>query len=189
MEHHAQPEVSVVKIAMNLFTACLVSGILIALVNYFTADTAARKALEMKNEAMRNLIVEADRFEPVKEKKGWYRAFAGEQFSGLILPSEAKGYGGVLRLLVAVGPEGNVKNFSILDSRETPGLGDKAGKEPFKGQLIGKTVSYLEVTKDPADKVHIHAISGATITSRAVTSGIKKAVVSAMDYMKDTRHE
>ncbi len=189
MDHPAQPEVSVVKIAMNLFTACLVSGILIALVNYFTADTAARKALEMKNEAMRNLIAEADRFEPVKQKKGWYRAFTGKHSSGLILPSEAKGYGGVLKLLVAVGPEGTVKNFSILDSRETPGLGDKAGKEPFKGQLIAKPLSHLEVTKDPSDTVHIHAISGATITSKAVTLGIKKAVISAMDYMKDTPHE
>ena len=170
---------------MNLFSACLVSGILIACVNFFTADTAVRKALELKNEAMRQLIADADTFEPIKEKKDWIKASAKGTPLGYIVPAESKGYGGVLRMLVAVSLEGKVINFSILVSKETPGLGDKAGQEPFKSQLFGKTAPDLIVTKDAYDKTLIQAISGATITSRAVTLGIKNAVESVTRYMKD----
>lgn len=185
MSADAPEKYSVVKIAMNLFVACLVSGLLIACVNYFTADIAAQKALELKNEAMRQLIAEADTFEPVKEKKSWVKASVKGTLLGYIVPSESKGYGGVLRLLVAVSPEGKVLNFSILENKETPGLGDKAGQDPFKGQFFGKKASDLEVTKDPSDKNHVQAISGATITSKGVTLGIKKAVESVASYMKD----
>ena len=47
--------------------------------------------------------------------------------------------------------------------------GDKAEKAPFNEQFVGKTSSELEVTKDANNKVNIQAISGATITSNAVT--------------------
>ena len=185
MSDHSQENYSIVKIALNLFLACLASGTLIAVVNFFTADIAAKKALELKNEAMRLLIKDADLFDPVPEKKGWIKASSQGKTLGYIVPSESKGYGGVIRLLVAVNPEGKVLNFSILENKETPGLGDKAGKDPFKSQLFGKGASELEVTKDPNDKTHVLAISGATITSKGVTLGVKKAVEAVLALRKD----
>lgn len=69
----------------------------------------------------------------------------------MLVPSEVKGYGGKIELLVAVAPDGAVMDYTILKANETPGLGDKAGVEPFKSQIIGKTAENLVVTKDPSN--------------------------------------
>ena len=64
---------------------------------------------------------------------------------------------------------------------ETPGLGDNASKPKFSNQFIGKKAEDLEVVKVPTDK-NIQALTGATITSRAVTKGIREAVEEVTAY-------
>jgi len=100
-----------------------------------------------------------------------------------IIPSESKGYAGSIKLLVAVSPEGKVLNFGILDSKETPGLGDKASQPLFHDQFIGKDLAHLKVVKDPSDKEDILAITGATITSKAVTKAVREAIEELNKYL------
>jgi Na+-translocating ferredoxin:NAD+ oxidoreductase subunit G len=167
---------SVFKITFNLFSACLVSGFIIAGVYFLTAETAAKKVIELKNESMRSLVPSADDFKNIDGKKEWVKALSKGQTLAVIVPAESKGYGGSIKMLVAVSPDNKVLNYTIISANETPGLGDKAGKEPFMHDVIGKDVPRLQVTKDPANKENVHAIAGATITSRAVTKGIREAV-------------
>lgn len=167
---------SVFKITFNLFAACLVSGFIIAGVYFLTAETAAKKVIELKNESMRSLVPSADDFKNIDGKKDWVKALLRGQTLAVIVPAESKGYGGSIKMLVAVTPDLKVANYTILSANETPGLGDKAGKEQFMSEVIGKDVPRLEVTKDPSDKAHVHAIAGATITSRAVTKAVREAV-------------
>ena len=79
-------------------------------------------------------------------------------------------------MLVAVSPDGKVIDYNILSANETPGLGDNAAKEPFKSQFKDKTAEALTVVKDPSNKENIQAMTGATISSKAVTKGVKEAV-------------
>lgn len=80
-------------------------------------------------------------------------------------------------MMVGVGSDGSVLGISIIKQAETAGLGavcaDKtsAGEE-FRGQFAGNSGS-VSVTKDGGS---IDAITGATITSRAVCSGVNAAL-------------
>ena len=176
---------SILRIALNLTAACLISGLFIAVTYFLTNDTAVRKEAELKTLTLKSMVTEADTYQNVAGKTDWYIASKAGKTIAYIIPAESKGYGGAIKMLVAVTPDGLVKNFSILDSKETPGLGDKASKPQFAGRLLGKSVEHLTVTKDPSDKEDIMAISGATITSRAVTLGVKNAVAEVTEFVKE----
>ncbi|KMO86966.1 RnfABCDGE type electron transport complex subunit G [Megasphaera cerevisiae DSM 20462] len=169
----------IVKIAMNLILTCFVSGCIIGLVFFVTGPTAKAKAEEMKEQSMKNLVPDADKFVAVEGKKDTFIAEKGGQKVAYIIPTAPKGYGGPIKMLTAVSTDGSVIDFVMLEANETPGLGDNASKPPFRGQFKGKKLENLEVTKEKSDKKHIQAMTGATISSRAVTLGVKEAVEQA----------
>lgn len=173
---HSTQEHSVVRIAFNLIAACFISGIVIAAVYYVTAPVAAEKAEQMKQESMRELVADAETFVPVPGREGWFEARRGGGAAAYIIPSETKGYGGTIKMLVAVTAEGKVIDYSILEHNETPGLGDNAQKPKFRNQFKDKTADHLTVVKDPSNQADIQAMTGATISSRAVTLAVKQAV-------------
>ncbi|MBR2215006.1 MAG: RnfABCDGE type electron transport complex subunit G [Selenomonadaceae bacterium] len=170
------PTHSVWRIAFNLVAACFVSGIVIAAVYYVTAPIAAVKAEEMRQASMRELVAEADSFAPVPGREGWFAAAQAGKTVAYIVPSETRGYGGTIKMLVAVTVEGKVIDYSILEHNETPGLGDNAQKPKFRDQFKGKEAPHLAVVKDPGNHEDIQAMTGATISSRAVTLAVKQAV-------------
>ena len=72
-------------------------------------------------------------------------------------------------------------DYTVLEANETPGLGDRGAKSPFKDQFKGKKLENLEVTKEAGVKDKIQAMTGATISSRAFTLGVKQAVQKAAE--------
>ena len=129
----ADNEHSILKIASNLAMACFISGVVIGSVYYVTAPVAAEKAVQMKQESMKALVSDADSFQPVDGHEGWFAAMKGGAAKAYIVPSETKGYGGRIKMLVAVSADGKVIDFNILEHNETPGLGDNAQKPAFRG--------------------------------------------------------
>jgi electron transport complex protein RnfG len=181
---HTDNNNSIFKIALNLTCACIISGIIIAVVYFFTADIAAQAKIEIQNQALQSLVAEADQYTPIDGKTGWYTATQNGKLIAYVVPAESKGYGGTIKLLVAVGPDNKVMKYTILDAKETPGLGDKAADAPFADQFAGKESKNLVVTKDASNKDDIQAISGATITSKAVTLAVKNAVDEVSNLTK-----
>lgn len=110
----------------------------------------------------------------------WYAGFATSDTSGLIgyaLPVVSKGYSSNVRTLVGIDSAGQIIALKVLFQQETPGLGTRieevrsGAAEPwFTTQFKGKTARDVLVDKDGGD---IQSITGATITSRAVTDGIR----------------
>lgn len=178
---------SILAITSNLAIMAFFSGLVIAMVYYVTAPVAKVKAEELRLASMRELAKDADGFEDLKDKPGWVAATSKGSIMAYIVPSETKGYGGTMKLLVAVTKSGEVVDYTILSHNETPGLGDNAEKEPFRSQFKGKTAEDLEVVKDPSDKKHIQAMTGATISSRAVTRAVKQAVEEVKFYRGDIK--
>lgn len=174
----------IIKIALNLTFACLISGCIIAGTYFVTADTAIKASLEIRNETMMTMVEESTSIKEIEGKDEWYEVYKDSELLGYIVPSQTKGYGGAIELLVAVGQDLNVITYKIITSKETPGLGDNAAKEPFASQFIGKSLEHLTVTKDASDTEDIQAISGATITSKAVTLGVKNAVEEVKAYLE-----
>lgn len=179
---HVKKEYSILEIAINLIITCLASGLIIGLVYYVTAPIAAEKREISKQESMKALVSDADNFKVVPNKAEWFAAEKGGKVIAYVVPGESRGYGGEIKMLVAVAPSGEVIDYKILAHNETPGLGDNASKEPFKNQFKGKKEANLTVTKDATDKDDIQAMTGATISSKAVTLAVKNAVHEVTEY-------
>jgi electron transport complex protein RnfG len=98
---------------------------------------------------------------------------------GLVVKVAPRGYSSEIVMLVGVDPELRVKGMKILSQRETPGLGANVEKPKFQKQFIGKGVKdTIEPKKD------IDAITGATISSRAVCEGVKTVLKDSEQYRK-----
>ena len=172
-------EGGIFKIALNLILTCLVSGCIIGVVYFLTGPIATVKAEQNKQDSMKSLVPDADKFVPVEGEKDTFVAEKGGQKVAYIIPTAPKGYGGPIKMLTAVKADGTVIDYAVLEANETPGLGDKGAKSPFKDQFKGKKAENLEVTKEHGVKDKIQALTGATISSRAFTLGVKQAVEKA----------
>ncbi|MCK5700199.1 MAG: RnfABCDGE type electron transport complex subunit G, partial [Cyclobacteriaceae bacterium] len=115
-----------------------------------------------------------------------YPAKKGDKIMAVAIRTfSPKGYGGNVWLMVGLLPNGNIQNISVLEHKETPGLGTKMNDTEFKKQFIGKNPSSLnlKVVKDGGD---IDALAGATITSRAFGQATQLAFDT---YMKGGQHD
>jgi electron transport complex protein RnfG len=109
----------------------------------------------------------------------------GKLVASAIRSYSPKGYGGEVWLMIGLLPNGDINNISVLEHKETPGLGTKMSDEDFKSQFNGKNPSTfnLKVKKDGGD---VDALSGATISSRAFGQATQMAFDT---YMKGGQHE
>lgn len=183
-EHQNKNNGSIFKIAMNLTLACIISGCIIGGTYYVTAGTAEKASIQMRDDTMKTMVAGSTSIKEIPGKAEWYEVYKENDLMGYILPSKTKGYGGTMELLVAVDKDLKVITYKIVTSNETPGLGQNAAKEAFVSLFTGKTEDHLTVTKDSSDKDDIQAMSGATITSKAVTLGVKNAVEEVKAYLE-----
>lgn len=85
-----------------------------------------------------------------------------------------KGFSGKFTMMVGFNPKGEIVNTSVLEHKETPGLGTKMKEAKFKDQFPGKNPStnQLKVKKDGGQ---VDAITAATISSRAFCDAVQRA--------------
>ncbi|MFT4147018.1 MAG: FMN-binding protein, partial [Mobilitalea sp.] len=69
----------------------------------------------------------------------------------------------------------SVTSYRILQSNETPGLGDIAAKPEFTSRFEGRSIFPINIVKPPAKEMEVLAITGATITSKAIAQGVNHA--------------
>ena len=92
-----------------------------------------------------------------------------------------EGYGGEIKMSVGVDASGAITGLEVLSMSETAGLGAKCTSEEFRGQFVGINADEITVVKGEAGGDNeIAAISGATVTSNAVT----KAVNAGLSFLK-----
>lgn len=178
---HDDKSNSIFKIAMNLAMTCFISGAIIAGTYTITEPAAHAQRIKAKNDAMRELVKDAEVFKAVEGKEGWYIAEKGGKAIAFVVPAVGKGYAGAIEMLAGVTMDGKLIDYKVLKHAETPGLGDKMVEPKFRKQFAGKTPADLEVVKVPTDK-NIQALTGATITSRAVTKGVREAIEAVGAY-------
>ena len=96
-----------------------------------------------------------------------------------------KGYSGRFTLMVGFKTDGSINNISILDQKETPGLGSKMKEPKFMNQFLNKNPAdfILKVKKDGGQ---VDAITAATISSRAFCEAVQKAYDG---YLKNLKPE
>lgn len=172
------------KITLNLTMATLLAGIIIGTVFYFTAPIAEIQRIKQKEQSMKDLVPDAQKFVEIEGKHEWFRAEKDGQPVAFVVLTEQKGFDGHIKLLVAVTPDIKVIGYKALSHKETPGLGDVAFKEKsnFFIQFKGKGIENMELVKIK-DETRIEAMTGATITSRAVTTAVKRVLTEVQEYL------
>jgi electron transport complex protein RnfG len=187
------------KPTISLFLICLIVSAALAFTYAGTKDIIADRARLDAENARREVLAEADRFEALENidsitskrqelniVKEAYKAFKGDSVIGHVFVVYSKGYGGDIQITVGVNNDGKITGVKIGENNETPGLGSKASEEPFKSQFENVTPQGpLKLVKGKrAEPGEIDAISGATVTSKAVVRGVQAAVDVASEIRK-----
>ena len=194
---------SLVKDALILTIITVVAGVLLGLVYEVTkapiaaANEAATQAAYREVFADAATFTEAEGFDAAAASDYVHSAgyedddvdavlvaadASGTQLGYVITMTSHAGYGGDITFSMGITNDGVMNGYSITDISETAGLGMKAKEEKFMSEFKGIPVGAYEVTKtSPAGEFEIEAISGATITSRAMTG----AVDAGMAYFTD----
>ena len=166
----------------TLFAVTAVTGILLGLVENVTSKAILQAEIAAKNEAYRLVMPAGKTFEDYEAKPddfvtGVVKATDETGVVGWCVNVSSKGYGGMVGFVVGITKDGAVKAINILSHSETPGLGAKSTEPEFYTQFNDKDKLPLKVVKGSASNPdEIAAISGATITSNAVTDGVNGAV-------------
>lgn len=170
----------VLRLTLTLFLITTIVAGLLGLVNYVTADTIAEQIAQKAENAMRQ-VLEADSYEPldVPENSTVTAAYrAGDR--GYVVRVAPNGFGGAIDMMVGVDVSGAVTGVAIVSQSETASLGANCTREDFRAQFTGKTGT-LSVSKDGGE---IEALTGATVTSRAVTEGVNTALEFVQEVLK-----
>lgn len=162
-----------------LMISAVVSGLL-GLTNFITEEKIANIAAE-KTAASMQEVLPADEYTPVDytgpEANVASVHKAGD--AGFVVEVTPAGFGGAIDMVVGIASDGTVTGVSIVKMTETSGLGANAAKESYRSQYVGLSGT-LAVNKDGGQ---IDALTGATITSRAVTEGVNTAIRVATELM------
>ena len=94
----------------------------------------------------------------------------------MVTVTDKEGYGGDIQITVGITADGTISGVAFLSISETAGLGMKATEPSFYNQYVNKKADKFVVSKDGGDGEQIDALSGATITSRAVTGAVNTAL-------------
>ena len=169
----------IIRVGLILFAITAISALLLAVANNVTAPIIAENNRIKTEKSMEAVLPGADAFEKVEIEAPnvveAYIAKSGDAVTGACVVTEANGYGGAVKVITGVDTDGKVTGVDILEHGETPGLGANATKPEFKSQFEGKTMN-IGVSRGSALGNEINAMSGATITSKAVTESVNAAL-------------
>ena len=181
-----------IKNTISLMLITLIAGLLLGAVYEITKEPIRKENQKAKEEAYKAVFADADAFEDVKinedkeakalDEKGLDETIneamkvldkSGQQIGYVLTVTDHEGYGGDIQFAMGVQSDGTLNGISFLSISETAGLGMKAKEDAFRKQFEGKKTDQIVYTKNGAKADNeIDALSGATITTNAVTNGV-----------------
>ena len=195
----------IIKDTLAITVITLVSGLLLGIVNDITAGPIAEQEAKAKEEAYKAVFADADSFETITsgedpdleaylDENGYgaqnidevmlAKDSSGNELGYAFTVTTSEGYGGDIQFAMGVMDDGTLNGISILSISETAGLGMRANTDDFKNQFKDKKVEKFTYTKTgAASEDEIDALSGATVTTNAMTNGVN-AGLCAFRYEK-----
>lgn len=167
-----------VRFGLILGIICLASTLVLAVTYEVTKPKIEEQLRKEESAALKAIMPDADSFEARSiDGIDYFDAYKAGELAGYCLKITGMGYGGYIKMMVGIDKDGIIKGIRVLEHQETPGLGSQISetapgeKEPwFLRQFNGKNA------KDIAVRKNIDAITGATISSAAVTDAVRKTV-------------
>ncbi len=180
-------------LTIKLLLICAIVTGLLAFVNLVTAPIIEENNQKNFEASMAEVLPNAGAFEelnissfipsdPGATLDSIYQSKSG----GYVVSTTcSEGYGGDISVMVGVYPSGSISQVRIMSMSETPGLGAKAGNEDFinQYQMLTQGISVMKNTSPEGNQ--IAAISGATVTSKAVTKAVNTALEAVAFAQKE----
>jgi electron transport complex protein RnfG len=185
------------RMSIKLFIITAVAALALGITHAVTEEPIRLQNEQASMEARKAVLPDAQEFVQVdiSEYKDEYpnvvevyQGKSGDDTVGYVFKVISKGYGGDVELFVGIdAKENKIESVSIISHNETPGLGAKAAEPDFLSQYTGKSAgSPLAVVRGSATQdTQVEAITGATITSKAVTQGVNSALEFYSRVLKD----
>ncbi|MCK5170094.1 MAG: RnfABCDGE type electron transport complex subunit G [Bacteroidales bacterium] len=184
-------ESTFLNMVLTLFMVTFIASAALGYIYELTKAPIAASKLAKQNNAIMQVVPEFDN-EPGKEvyKMGvdgdtleFFPAKKNDELVGTAVSTFTnKGFSGNFKIMVGFLPDGTIHNISVLEHKETPGLGDKMqkSKSNWSVQFNGKNPDNfkLKVTKDGGD---VDAITASTISSRAFCDAVDRAYKAYME--------
>lgn len=200
----------VIKNTFIMLIITIVAGGILGFVYDSTKDVIAKQEEEKKILAYKTVFEDADNFNELSIevddslKNSFVEAgFAAEDIDGLVVAKNAagenlgyillitthEGYGGDISFTMGVRNDGTLNGISLLSISETAGLGMEAGKV-LVPQFKDRKATQFSYTKTGAlQPDEIDAISGATITTNAITNGVNLGLYYFNEFLGGANHE
>lgn len=153
-------------------TAILVGVICVSIMVVFAVTNE-------EQDVLKKIMPGADSFNK-KSMEGveYFEAKKGDSIIGYCVEAAFKGYKGSIRMIAGIDPNGVIQDVEILENNEMPGFGTRINERSFLGQFKGKSADTVSVGKN------IDAVTGATISSKAMTDAMDKTVGEFISKIK-----
>ena len=172
----------------TLFVITAISSASLGFMHQLTKEPKAAAERAKQNFAIMTVLPEydndpsADAYEIESYDGGepltCYPAYKNGELTGIAVKTwTMKGFSGLIRLMVGFDKSGNIINISVLEQKETPGLGTKIADAEFKDQYNDKNPSAINIAVKK-DGGTIDAITAATISARAFSDAVDRAYKS-----------
>ena len=169
----------ILRLTLTLLLISAVVAGLLAFVNELTAGRIDELTRQKAEQAMREVLPAQD-YTPLDAAlpQGVTEAYrAGDD--GYVVRVAPNGFGGAIDLMVGVRADGTVNGVAVIAHSETASLGANCTREEFRAQYAGGAGPFA-VGQDGGT---IEALTGATVTSRAVTDGVN----AALDFVREVQ--
>ena len=175
----------ILKLGLKLLLICLVSAGLLAVTNELTKDKIIEQRNLVNQQARQEVLSDAESFDAVDQEildkviaqnpnvVEIFTAKKGGETIGYVIKTTPSGFGGPVEVITGIDTEGKITGVRTGSHNETPGLGANVTLPYFYTQYEGMGVNgSVDVSKTEKTDTAIMAVSGATISSRAVTTGV-----------------
>jgi Na+-translocating ferredoxin:NAD+ oxidoreductase subunit G len=161
-----------IRMVTALSTVAVMSGVTLVFVYRYSMPKIEANITQATEQGIKNLFPAAEDIKEIAVEGVYAAKDRTGKLLGYAFTAEGSGYQGTIKMIAGISPDLSVMNgIEILESQETPGLGAEIGRDGFKEQFLGletkEPVEYVKNQK-PEKANQIEAITGATISSRAV---------------------
>ncbi|MBD3296358.1 MAG: RnfABCDGE type electron transport complex subunit G [Candidatus Omnitrophica bacterium] len=179
---------TVVKMITALMIVGMMSGAVLVMVYTSTKPSIARNLNRAREQAIYSIFPGADKIKDTSMDGVWEVKGKNGQLAGYAFRAEGNGYQGTIQMIAGVDRSfTTMRGMQVLESQETPGLGAEIAGKDFRSQFRDLQVSHqIEYVKNekPVHPYQIEAITGATISSRAVVNILNRRMLEIKKNLK-----
>jgi electron transport complex protein RnfG len=172
---------TMIRYGLILSIICAVATASLAIINSLTKGRIIAQVKAEEEASFKEVMPEGASFEPVKsgDEVAYYKVYdKDKKFIGAIFKASGKGYSSVIETVAGMKKNGEITDIKVVNQNETPGLGTRVTEKSFTAQFGGKNAESIQ---------GVDAITGATISSKAVITSVNQKAAEIKELIKNER--